>query len=180
MRETVFILHIALNLNPNNKRNHYENYERISKGFEKYKWWILVAIIAQLLKWMMNRKYGHVVILVGRFSFGNQFRIFFKESKFSLSQDTIYANENSKKIGNSQKIENEQKKSERNKKKNWKETKKPSKILANFFSVSRLMVLIKHHYYSKVSALKHSTHFKLIYYRCDGNGDEHQTHINPE
>lgn len=37
MRETVFILHIALNLNPNNKRNHYENYERISKGFDKYK-----------------------------------------------------------------------------------------------------------------------------------------------
>lgn len=58
--------------------------------------------------------------------------------------------------------------------------KKSVKDIGDFFFVLRLMVLIKHHYYSKVSALKHSTCFKLIYYRCDGNGDEHQTHINPE
>lgn len=136
MRETVFILHIALNLNPNNKRNHYENYERISKGFDKYKWWILVAIIAQLLKWMMNRKYGNVEILVGCFfSFGNQFRMFFKELKFSLSQDTIYANENCKKYWEFTKNRKWIKKIGKEQKQNWKETKNPSKILANFFSV---------------------------------------------
>lgn len=116
---------------------------------------------------MMNRKYGNIEILVGGFFVRKPILDFFTEPKFSLSQDKIYANEKCKK-------------SERNKKKNWRETKKPSKILANFFSVSRLMVLIKHHYYSKVSALKHSTYFKLIYYRSDGNRDEHQTHINPE
>lgn len=134
MRETVFILHIALNLNPYNKRNHYENYERISKGFDKYKWWILVAIIAQLLKWMMNRKYGNVEILVGRFfrsetifgCFSKNWNFHYLKIQF-MRMKTVKKMRIHKKSKMNKKIGKEQKQ-------NWKETKNPSKILANFFS----------------------------------------------